>query len=86
MYNIFIWLIIGAIAGFLAGNLQRGSGFGLIGNIVIGLIGSFIGGYVFSSLFGIVDTNFIGSILVSTAGAFILLFVASLFSGNRNSN
>jgi len=78
--NIIIWLIIGAIAGFLAGNIKKGSGFGIFGNIIVGLIGSVVGGFVFG-LFGIQDTNFIGSTLVATAGAVILLTIVGVFSG-----
>lgn len=80
--NIFLWLLVGAIAGFLAGNFTKGEGFGLLGNIVVGLIGSLVGGWLFS-LFGIQDTNFIGSTVVATAGAVVLLFVLNLFSGRR---
>ena len=78
--NFIIWLLIGALAGWLAGNITKGSGFGIIGNIVVGLIGSLLGGFVFG-FFGIQDTNFIGSTLVATAGAVILLTVANLFRG-----
>ncbi len=50
--NLIIFLAIGAIAGWLAGNLIKGGGFGLMGNIVVGVIGAFVGGFVFG-LFGI---------------------------------
>ena len=78
--NIIIWLIIGGIAGFLAGIIKKGSGFGIFGNIIVGLVGSVVGGYIFG-LFGIQDTNFIGSTLVATSGAVILLSIFGLFSG-----
>ena len=80
--NILIWILIGGIAGYLAGVINKGSGFGLFGNIAVGLIGSVVGGYIFS-LFGIPDTNFIGSIVVSTVGAVVLLFVVGLFTGRK---
>ena len=70
--NIVIWLIIGAIAGWLAGNIMKGGGFGLIGNIVVGIIGSIIGGFFFSA------SGLITSILVAVVGAVILLFVVGL--------
>jgi uncharacterized membrane protein YeaQ/YmgE (transglycosylase-associated protein family) len=80
--NFFIWLLIGALAGFFAGNITKGSGFGIFGNILVGLIGSLLGGFIFG-LFGIEDTNFIGSTVVATAGAVILLSLANLFRGKR---
>jgi uncharacterized membrane protein YeaQ/YmgE (transglycosylase-associated protein family) len=79
--NFIISLIIGGIAGLLAGLIRKGSGFGFFGNVIIGLIGGFIGNFIFS-LFGIEDTNFIGSIFVSTLGAVVLLTIMSFF--NRN--
>ncbi len=45
--NIIIWLVVGAIAGWLAGNIMKGRGFGLIGNIIIGIVGGILGGYLF---------------------------------------
>lgn len=80
--NFLIWVLIGAIAGWLAGMIRKGSGFGILGNIVVGLIGSVIGGYIFG-LLGIPDTNFVGSIIVSTVGAILLLAIANLFTGQK---
>ena len=45
--NVIFWLIIGALAGWIAGNLMRGGGFGLVGNIVVGIVGALVGGWVF---------------------------------------
>ena len=45
--NVIFWLIIGAVAGWIAGNLMRGGGFGLVGNIVVGIVGALVGGWVF---------------------------------------
>jgi len=78
MTNILISLLIGGIAGYLAGLIRKGHGFGIVTNIILGIIGGFVGGYIFS-LFGVQDTNFIGSILVSTVGAVVVLLIASLF-------
>jgi uncharacterized membrane protein YeaQ/YmgE (transglycosylase-associated protein family) len=80
--NIIIWILIGGISGWLAGLINKGSGFGFFGNIVVGLIGSVVGGYLFG-LFGIPDTNFVGSIIVSTVGAVALLFIVNIFSGRK---
>jgi uncharacterized membrane protein YeaQ/YmgE (transglycosylase-associated protein family) len=74
---LLILLIIGAIAGWLAGVLVKGYGFGLIGNIVIGVIGAFIGAWLLPQLgFGI--GGLLGQIVSATIGAIILLFLIGL--------
>lgn len=75
--GLIIFLIIGAIAGWLAGAIMKGGKFGLIGNIIIGIIGSVIGGSVFGFL-GISAGGLIGSIVTATAGAILLLYVVRL--------
>jgi len=75
--GLLIYLAIGAVAGWLAGNLMKGGGFGLLGNIVVGIIGAVIGGSVFGFL-GISIGRLIGSIVTATAGAALLLFVVGL--------
>jgi uncharacterized membrane protein YeaQ/YmgE (transglycosylase-associated protein family) len=78
------WLLIGLIAGWLAGKLARGRGFGCIGDIVLGLIGSVIGGWIFTKL-GIVHANtFLFSLAAATVGAVILVSIAHLFFGGKN--
>ncbi|MBI1224476.1 MAG: GlsB/YeaQ/YmgE family stress response membrane protein [Bacteroidetes bacterium] len=72
-------LIVGAISGWLAGQLFRGYGFGLIGNIIIGIVGSFIGFWLFGKLGISLGTGTISTILTSAAGAIVLLFIAGLF-------
>ena len=74
---LVIFLAIGALAGWLAGTIMKGGGFGLFGNIVVGIIGAVVGGFVFS-LFGISAGGLIGSIVTATAGAALLLFVIGL--------
>jgi len=74
---LMILLAIGAIAGWLAGKLMRGGGFGLLGNIAIGIIGAAIGTFVFG-LLGITASGFIGEIITATAGAVLLLFLVDL--------
>ena len=77
-----LWfLIVGLIAGWLAGQISRGSGFGLIGDLAVGVVGSFLGGFLFS-LIGISATGTIGSIIVATIGAVVLLWAIRLFSGS----
>ena len=74
---LIIFLAIGAIAGWLAGQLMKGGGFGLIGNIIVGIIGAVVGGFVFG-LLGISAGGLIGSIVTATAGAVLLLFLIGL--------
>jgi uncharacterized membrane protein YeaQ/YmgE (transglycosylase-associated protein family) len=68
-------LIIGALAGWLAGHLMRGGGFGLLGDIVVGIIGSLIGGFIFGIL-GIYTYGFVGRVVMATVGASVLLYLA----------
>ena len=75
--GLIIFLSIGAVAGWLAGLLMKGGGFGLLGNIVVGIIGAVLGGYVFG-LLGISAGGLIGSIFTATAGAVLLLFIVRL--------
>ncbi len=77
------WLVIGLIAGWLAGKLARGRGFGCIGDILLGLIGSVLGGWIFTKL-GIVHENtFVFSLAAATVGAVILVAIAHLFFGGE---
>jgi uncharacterized membrane protein YeaQ/YmgE (transglycosylase-associated protein family) len=75
--GLLIFLAIGAVAGWLAGTLMKGGGFGLLGNIVVGIIGAVVGGFVFG-LLGITAGGLIGSIVTATAGAVLLLFLVGL--------
>ena len=77
------WLLIGLIAGWLAGKIARGRGFGCIGDILLGLIGSVIGGWIFTQL-GIVHANtFLYSLAAATMGAVLLVSIAHLFFGGE---
>ena len=81
--SLFGWILLGLIAGWLAGKLSRGEGFGCIGDIILGLIGSVIGGWIFTKL-GIVHANtFLYSLAAATLGAVILVFIAHLLFGSR---
>ena len=70
---MFWFLIIGSIAGWLAGNLTRGSGFGIVGNIIMGVAGAGVGKLLFS-LLGLASTGLVGSLVMSTVGAMVFLF------------
>lgn len=75
---MFSFLIIGIVAGWLAGRFMQGSGFGLIGDLVVGVVGSFVGGFLFSFV-GVNSEGMIGRIIMATIGAIALLFVIRLF-------
>ncbi len=74
---LLIFLLIGVVAGWLAGKIIAGGGFGIIGNLIVGVIGAFVGGYIFQ-LFDIEAGGLIGSIVTATVGAIVLLFVVGL--------
>ena len=73
--GIIVWLIIGAIAGWLAGLLVKGGGFGLIGDIVVGIVGAVIGGWLAGVLGISIGSGFIASIITAIIGAVILLVI-----------
>jgi uncharacterized membrane protein YeaQ/YmgE (transglycosylase-associated protein family) len=73
------WIIIGLVAGWLAGKISRGRGFGCITDIILGVVGSFIGGWIFIKL-GIFGGGFLYSLAAATLGAVLLVFIAHLFS------
>ena len=74
MMGFIAVLIIGAIAGWLAGTLMRGEGFGMLGNIGVGIVGAIIGGFLFGMV-GMEALGFIGAIISATIGAVFLLWV-----------
>ena len=76
------WLLIGLVAGWLAGKIARGRGFGCITDIILGIVGSFIGGWVFVKL-GIFGGGFWYSLAAATLGAVILVSIAHLFSSSN---
>ncbi|MDP2497427.1 MAG: GlsB/YeaQ/YmgE family stress response membrane protein [Candidatus Palauibacterales bacterium] len=78
--SFVLWLVIGGAAGWIAGTLMKGGGFGLFGNIVVGIIGAVLGGWLFAILGVTVGGGILGSLIVATVGAVLLLFVAGLFS------
>jgi uncharacterized membrane protein YeaQ/YmgE (transglycosylase-associated protein family) len=82
--GLMAWLFLGLVAGWLAGKLSRGRGYGCITDIILGLIGSFIGGWVFTKL-GIFGGGFIFSLAAATLGAVILVAIVHLFTGGPKS-
>jgi uncharacterized membrane protein YeaQ/YmgE (transglycosylase-associated protein family) len=76
--TLLIWLVVGAVAGWLAGVIMKGYGFGLVGNVVVGILGSVIGGWLFGTLFIGAPSGIVGAIIGATIGAVILLFLLRL--------
>jgi uncharacterized membrane protein YeaQ/YmgE (transglycosylase-associated protein family) len=74
------WIVVGLIAGFLAGLVMRGGGFGIVGDIVVGILGAIIGGFV-AGLLGLGASGFVGSIIIAFLGACILIAVLRAVSG-----
>ena len=75
----YVWFaLIGLVAGWLAGMLMKGGGFGIVGDIVVGIVGALIGGFLFSSLGVSSGGGLLGAIIVATIGAIVLIFVLRL--------
>jgi uncharacterized membrane protein YeaQ/YmgE (transglycosylase-associated protein family) len=72
---LIIWLIVGAVAGWLAGQIVKGVGFGLLGNIVVGVIGAIVAGLLLPTIGVAIGGGIIAAIINATIGAVILLFV-----------
>jgi uncharacterized membrane protein YeaQ/YmgE (transglycosylase-associated protein family) len=82
--SILGWIILGLIAGWLAGVLVKGSGYGVLGDIILGILGAIVGGWITSTLMGVDVTGFnIQSLLVAVLGAIVVIFIARLVSGAR---
>ena len=82
--TLLTWLIVGLVAGVLASLVMGGTGYGLIGDIIIGIVGAFVGGWLFSVLgVGSPFAGLAGTIFVAFIGAVVLLFVLRLIRGRR---
>jgi uncharacterized membrane protein YeaQ/YmgE (transglycosylase-associated protein family) len=79
--SLIVWLVIGLLAGWIAGTLFRGRGFGCIADVILGLIGAVLGGWIFTKL-GIGGGGFLYSLAAATVGAVVLVAIARLFSGH----
>jgi uncharacterized membrane protein YeaQ/YmgE (transglycosylase-associated protein family) len=82
-HSLLGWIIIGLLAGWLAGTLSRGRGFGCVTNVILGLIGAVLGGWIFTKL-GLMGGGFWYSLAASTVGAVVLVAVARLFAGGHD--
>lgn len=76
--SLLVWLLVGAIAGWAAGQIVRGFGFGLVGNIVVGIVGAFIAGWLLPRLGVHIGSGIIGAIIHAIIGAVILLVIIGL--------
>jgi uncharacterized membrane protein YeaQ/YmgE (transglycosylase-associated protein family) len=81
--SLIAWLVVGLIAGWIAGTVTRGRGFGCIVNVILGLVGAVIGGWIFTKL-GIPAWGFLGSLAAAIVGAVLLVAIARLFAGGRD--
>ncbi len=72
--SLVIYVAIGAVAGWLAGNILEGGGYGPVGNIIVGIIGSLIGGFVLGLVGLLIPGGLIGSIFTATLGAILFLY------------
>jgi len=77
--SLIVWLIVGAIAGWAAGQIVKGYGFGLIGNIVVGIVGAFIAGWLLPRLGIFIGGGIIAAIINAIIGAVILLVIIGFF-------
>lgn len=82
MYGWISFIVMGIISGWLAGQLWKGSGFGVVGDMIIGILGALLGGFLFNQT-GVMTgpTNLLGGIVVATIGALVLLFLIHLVRG-----
>lgn len=79
MFPYWVWeIVIGILAGFLAGQIMRGKGFGVLVDLLIGIVGSFIGGWLFGTLGIFPGYGLIGQLIVAVIGALLLLFLVRL--------
>ncbi len=82
-HGLLGWIIIGLIAGWLAGTVSRGRGFGCLADIILGLVGAVVGGWIFYKL-GIRAGGVLGSLAAAFVGAVVLVAIARLFAGHHD--
>ena len=80
---LLTWLIVGAVAGLLAGVIVKGGGFGIVGDIVIGIIGAFIGGWLLTQVGVTIGSGIVSVIATATLGAVALLAVLKIIGASR---
>lgn len=82
--GVIAWILLGLVAGWLAGQVMKGGGYGLVGDIVLGIIGAIVGGFLASMLLGldVSGFNFV-SVLIAFAGACIVIAISRAFTSSR---
>jgi uncharacterized membrane protein YeaQ/YmgE (transglycosylase-associated protein family) len=84
--GLLAWIIVGLIAGWLAGLVMRGGSYGIIGDIILGIVGAIVGGFLAGALFGVPDpvSGFnLSTILIAFLGAVIVIAIARALTGRR---
>jgi uncharacterized membrane protein YeaQ/YmgE (transglycosylase-associated protein family) len=82
--GIIAWIVLGLIAGWIAGMIMRGSGYGILGDIVLGILGALIGGFIASTIFGVGVGGFDPvSLIIAVLGAIVLIAISRAVSGRR---
>ena len=80
--GIFAWVFVGIVAGWLAGQITKGSGFGLLGDLLLGLVGAVVGGWLYGFVASPAEpSGLVGSIVVATIGAVVLILVVRMVGG-----
>jgi uncharacterized membrane protein YeaQ/YmgE (transglycosylase-associated protein family) len=83
--GILSWILLGLVAGWLAGMLMRGGGYGILGDIILGIVGALVGGFISGALFGIDVSGFnFTSVVVATLGAVIVIAIARALTPARH--
>ncbi len=88
LVSLLVWALVGLIAGWLAGQFMKGTGYGLVGNIIVGLIGAMLGGFLAQVLFGVdpVDGLDISTIFTSFIGAVLFIALLNAITGRRGTS
>ncbi len=86
MTYLIWWILVGLIAGFITGKLMKGSGFGVIGDIVIGIVGALVGGFIMRSLGYVGRGGLIYTVVIAVVGAVVLTLLLRLVTGDRVRN
>lgn len=81
--GILAWIVVGLLAGWITGLLMKGSGYGIIGDIILGLVGALVGGFL-ASFFITGSAGFIGSLIVAIIGAVVVVALVRLIAGGRH--
>jgi uncharacterized membrane protein YeaQ/YmgE (transglycosylase-associated protein family) len=85
--GILAWIVLGLLAGWLAGLLMKGGGYGIIGDIILGIIGALVGGFITSNLMGVDVSGFnITSLVIATFGAIVVIAISRAVSGRRTTS